>query len=222
MDRPPKAAGLRVVWGSYADIDSQPVRQHNLHRCATPSRVAAQYVVIPLVVPLLILFGLTWFQRTTDLDLAACRQFPMNEAPYFPYLNADPWLFLYRFGTIPGLVLGIGGAVIAALAYFSRRLRAYRQPCLFIAMLLALGPGLLVNGLLKPISDRPRPCELVEFGGVEQFIPMLSTDTDERERSKSFPSGHASMGFYLLAPAFWCMGATGVGRWRSCYSTTQK
>jgi len=205
MDRPSKAPGLRVVWGNLAeDGDSLPLRAADSHSHTNRLSAVSQYLLLPLV----ILFGLTWVFRVTDLDLIACRLFSMEQAPYFPYLNANPWLFLYHFGTIPGLAMGFGGAAIAVLGCCSiligsgHRLRVYRRPCLFAVLLLALGPGLIVNGLLKPLSERPRPCQLVEFGGDEPFVRVLSTYAHGKETSKSFPSGHASMGFFLLAPAF--------------------
>jgi membrane-associated PAP2 superfamily phosphatase len=71
---------------------------------------------------------------------------------------------------------------------------------LFLAATLALGPGLLVNGIFKPNWGRPRPHQTVEFGGKQAFVAVWGMGTSRY--SKSFPSGHASMGFYLMAPAF--------------------
>ena len=42
---------------------------------------------------------------------------------------------------------------------------------LFQMLIFLLGPGLIVNGLLKPIWGRARPFQVVEFGGVAQFTP---------------------------------------------------
>ena len=39
----------------------------------------------------------------------------------------------------------------------------------FLALTLALGPGLLVNGLIKEHSHRPRPFQTQDFGGTWQF-----------------------------------------------------
>jgi membrane-associated PAP2 superfamily phosphatase len=66
--------------------------------------------------------------------------------------------------------------------------------------MLALGPGLLVNGILKPQWCRPRPCQTECFGGTQAFVGVWGMGSSQR--SKSFPSGHASMGFFLMAPAF--------------------
>jgi membrane-associated PAP2 superfamily phosphatase len=71
---------------------------------------------------------------------------------------------------------------------------------LFLAALLALGPGLAVNGVLKPYWSRPRPKEIKAFGGTQEYISVWQRGP--LGVGKSFPSGHASMGFYLMAPAF--------------------
>jgi lipid A 4'-phosphatase len=66
---------------------------------------------------------------------------------------------------------------------------------------LALGPGMMINGIGKPGWQRPRPVQIDQFGGARQFV--LVGDLGEVSREcRSFPSGHASMGFFLMAPAF--------------------
>jgi membrane-associated PAP2 superfamily phosphatase len=71
---------------------------------------------------------------------------------------------------------------------------------LFLAALLALGPGLIVNGIFKPYLCRPRPHQVTDFGGQQTFVAAWGMGTSVE--GKSFPCGHASMGFYLMAPAF--------------------
>ena len=69
----------------------------------------------------------------------------------------------------------------------------------FLALTLALGPGLLVNGLLKEHWSRPRPGEVVEFGGS-----LAPTPWDPRgrcEQNCSFVSGETSGAAWTVAPA---------------------
>jgi membrane-associated PAP2 superfamily phosphatase len=69
--------------------------------------------------------------------------------------------------------------------------------------MLACGPGLLINSLLKPHCHRPRPNQIAEFGGSQSFVPVLMIGKPAADMDfKSFPSGHASMGFFLMTPAF--------------------
>ena len=71
---------------------------------------------------------------------------------------------------------------------------------LFLAISLALGPGLLVNTVLKDHSHRPRPVQVLEFGGMLPFRPFYSFDGACR-RNCSFVSGEGSAAFWTVAPA---------------------
>jgi membrane-associated PAP2 superfamily phosphatase len=97
-------------------------------------------------------------------------------------------------------VLGFSGLVCAVIGCWFRRSATWAKVGLFLALSLALGPGLLVNGLLKPHWNRPRPNQIRQFGGQFDFVNVLGRISYEQARS--FPCGHASMGFYLMAPAF--------------------
>jgi membrane-associated phospholipid phosphatase len=100
--------------------------------------------------------------------------------------------------------------VLLLLAYAARRRNfrrlgfARRGPdgraILFLVATLALGPGLLVNGLLKENSHRPRPEQTVEFGGPWRFRPFENFDGDCRSNC-SFASGEVSASAWTLAPA---------------------
>ena len=155
-----------------------------------------------VLLQILVLAGLTMLIRCFDLDIRVNRFFFDANTGQFPALHANPWLFVYRYGPIPGLVLGIGATAMFAASFVWTRCRPFRERCAILALVLALGPGLIVNGLLKPSWHRPRPCDLTEFGGSAEFVPVLELGVASEAIHKSFPSGHASMGFYLLAPVF--------------------
>ena len=61
----------------------------------------------------------------------------------------------------------------------------------FITGLYVLGPGLLVNGLLKEYSGRARPAYVDEFGGEQRFTPAFQF-TDQCDGNCSFVSGEGS------------------------------
>jgi lipid A 4'-phosphatase len=71
---------------------------------------------------------------------------------------------------------------------------------LFLALSLMLGPGLLVNGVLKEVSHRPRPAQVVEFGGADAFRPWYQFD-GACGHNCSFVSGETAGATWLLAPA---------------------
>jgi membrane-associated PAP2 superfamily phosphatase len=64
----------------------------------------------------------------------------------------------------------------------------------------ALGPGVVVNLVLKDHAHRPRPVHVREFGGDEDFRPVLRFD-GTCPRNCSFVSGEGSAAFWTLAPA---------------------
>ncbi|MDF2116886.1 phosphatase PAP2 family protein [Roseiarcaceae bacterium H3SJ34-1] len=73
----------------------------------------------------------------------------------------------------------------------------------FMLISLALGPGLLVNGVLKEVSHRPRPFHVTQvqgLGGKWDFRPWYRFD-GQCESNCSFVSGEASAAMWTLAPA---------------------
>lgn len=116
---------------------------------------------------------------------------------------------LYEFGKTwrqPALFLGLGGLVFALASPRFTALRKYRRAAIFLPLFLATGPGLIVNACLKDHWARPRPCQIHEFGGVFTFQqPWQPGDPHESipgTKKPSFPSGHAAMGFFMIAPWF--------------------
>jgi lipid A 4'-phosphatase len=75
------------------------------------------------------------------------------------------------------------------------------KAAIFLLAALALGPGLLVNTILKDHWGRARPAQLVEFGGSKNFTPAL-LPADQCVSNCSFPAGHPAIGFYLVSFAF--------------------
>ena len=71
----------------------------------------------------------------------------------------------------------------------------------YVLVCLLVGPGLLVNVVLKDQWGRARPSQVTEFGGTRTFTPALSL-SDQCPRNCSFVSGEASLGFWWLAFGF--------------------
>lgn len=72
---------------------------------------------------------------------------------------------------------------------------------IFLLATLGLGPGLLVNLVLKNNWGRARPRETLGFGGDWPFTPAW-VDADHCSANCSFVSGEAAMSFWLVALAF--------------------
>jgi membrane-associated PAP2 superfamily phosphatase len=148
-----------------------------------------------LLPPALMLLAGTVFFYLTGADIEWMR--PLTEAGKWPGGEFGFWKALYRVGTFPA-ILAAGAAILVLLAGFrSARWARFRRHALFLVLLMAIGPGLLANAVLKDHWGRPRPREVVELGGHERFEPVLSIDP--ASKGKSFPCGHATMGFFFVA-----------------------
>jgi lipid A 4'-phosphatase len=91
-------------------------------------------------------------------------------------------------------------AVAGKLVFPQRRMLIPGRAALFLIATLALGPGVLTNGILKGHSARMRPVDVVELGGKERFTPWWDPRGTCPENC-SFVAGEASGGFWTLAPA---------------------
>ncbi|HTW50710.1 MAG TPA: phosphatase PAP2 family protein [Stellaceae bacterium] len=76
-----------------------------------------------------------------------------------------------------------------------------RNALIFLVAALAIGPGILVNTVLKDHWGRARPYQIEAFGGERQFTPA-PLPADQCKRNCSFVSGHAALGFSLVMFAF--------------------
>jgi membrane-associated PAP2 superfamily phosphatase len=161
----------------------------------------------PVVYPMLGLLLVSLLIRWTDFDLKIAGLFYDRAGKLWTYELAQPWLTIYRQGTLPSIVVGIAGAVVALFGRWLlprprwRESRAIRRAGVFLALMLVLGPGLLVNVGFKHLWGRPRPIQCIEFNGDKEFLPV-GTWARERSHNSSFPSGHAAVAFYLMAPGF--------------------
>ena len=131
-----------------------------------------------------------------DLTLAA----HFYQSGGWPIGEEFPWKFFYLLDRYPALALAFFGMFAACYGFFKPNWRSWRCKGAFLVLLLALGPGLLVNVAFKDHWGRPRPRELLQFGGAKVFQQPWQPGTDGQGRS--FPCGHASAAFYMAAPYF--------------------
>ena len=158
-----------------------------------------KWILVNSLIAGLILGVLTVVFRVTNLDITIESLFYSPERGWF-LQHAHPWDFLYRYGNIPGLVLASGGVIVFAAGFFYRRAVKYRKAALFLGLVMVLGPGLIVNTAFKHYWGRPRPRQIQELGGTQKYLPVWQKGISGE--GKSFPSGHASVAFYLFTPYF--------------------
>jgi len=173
-----------------------PVCLERVRRTATgpAPRSALLRACAPLLGLIVITAGVQWM----DLDRRAAAWF-WDPSGWWRLKKTPTIEFLSDFGCWPALA-AVGGAGIIWLASFVRaQLRPHRRVALFLVMAALVGPGFLVNTVLKKHYGRPRPRDVVLFGGSCSFLPAVTARW--AAPGHSFPSGHAAMGFFWLAPA---------------------
>jgi membrane-associated PAP2 superfamily phosphatase len=135
----------------------------------------------------------------TPLDIVAARPFYRSGAlDRWPLAKELPWSVLYRLAPWITASLVIAGLAALALGLAQGR-GAWRRHGTFLLLSVAVGPGLLVNLVFKDHWDRPRPRDVVEFGGPLHYRPA---PLPRGEGGASFPCGHCSVGF-LYAAGWW-------------------
>lgn len=107
------------------------------------------------------------------------------------------WRILYTFGPWPALLTGLGALVFLVSSFYRSSLARWRRHAWLIILTLGLGPGLLVNVILKDHFGRPRPRQTTEFGGRWAYQTVFEKGLSGR--GKSFPCGHSSMGYVFVA-----------------------
>ncbi|ARJ66944.1 hypothetical protein WV31_15305 [Magnetospirillum sp. ME-1] len=156
---------------------------------------------IAALVPLVLFPGIDIAVSSLFFDPAS-RSFPFRVHPLGEFARKTLPLFLFATA---GLI-GLAGTAAAIL----KRPVAGIRPAMALLVVgsLALGPGLVVNLILKDNWGRARPSTIAQFNAGHQpdrqFTPALVM-SDQCPDNCSFPSGHAALGFWtvslaLLAP----------------------
>jgi len=128
------------------------------------------------------------------------------------FYRADSGFFLAQWGPVRAIYAGVPyltdaivvGLVALYLASLLRGRPIWRidgRNAAFLLLVQALGPGLLVNTVLKDHWGRARPSQVTAFGGTQAFTPA-PLPAASCTRNCSFPAGHPAIGFYLVSLAF--------------------
>lgn len=180
-------------------------------------------------IPVTILVLATIMIAATGADLLVSMPFYIDGK--WPIGEQQPWHLLYLLDRGPSIGLGLCGLAAAIIGSIYKQRRSWVKPGLFLVILLAIGPGLVVNSIFKEYWGRPRPREVAQFGGKKEFLHPWQKGVAHGGRS--FPSGHSSAAFYLTAPFFiyrrrkplvarvWLIGGLSFGLMMSIARITQ-
>lgn len=148
------------------------------------------------LLPLVLILLITPF--TPQIDLAIEHYFFVGG-----HFQSNGFLdFVYTFAVIPGWIIAIGSLLIFILSYQVPYYKPWRYYALLPLLTMIFGAGLIVDKTLKDHWGRPRPKQIEEFGGLQEFRPFYKPNIfHQPEPSKSFPSGHCTMGFLFFSVA---------------------
>lgn len=149
-----------------------------------------------LTLIMLIVSCVFWF---SNLDIYLQSLFFKQSEGWF---LKDYFLFagIYQYGPYLSFLIFLASIILLPLSYFIDYLKKYRKSFIFIILFLTIGSGLIVNSLFKDHWGRPRPREIMEFGGGYRFIHHWVMGP--LGKNSSFPSGHASVAFFMIFPYF--------------------
>jgi lipid A 4'-phosphatase len=142
-------------------------------------------LLVGLIGATLLVFGL-W----PGLDLATAGYF--HDQSGFPVASNPVTERLRNFfwdGTLIAPLLAL--AMFLLTLWRKRALILRAREWGFVLALFLLGPGLVVNGILKAHWGRARPYDVVDFGGTAQFTPAWQI-SDQCAANCSFVSGEGA------------------------------
>lgn len=134
--------------------------------------------------------------RISELFYEPGQGFPVAREPFF--------MAIRRLGQL--LPVGVVAALLATVAVRLARRAPFSglsdRALAFLGLCFAIGPGLIVNLILKSHWGRARPVATDVFGGKAPFTPAWLPSNSCTESCASFVSGEASTAMVLIAFAF--------------------
>lgn len=156
-------------------------------------------IVLDWFLPVVFLTVATVYIRKSGIDVSLQTHFYKDNVGWIGGVQ-NPWLFLKTYGTGPALAMTIVSLGVLFASFWVKRIAGYRYVALFFVAVMLVGPGLIVNSVFKQHWGRPRPLDLQEFNRDSDFVEVWSLPVPGA--GASFPSGHASVAFYLFTPYF--------------------
>lgn len=118
------------------------------------------------------------------------------------FIYRNNFFVQFLFHLIPWLT--ISSSCILLIFYFVARYLQnilLQKSIIYIIFTALIGPGFVVNYILKEYMGRARPVQVKEFGGNRSFTNALHI-ANQCEHNCSFSSGHAAMGYSYTSIAY--------------------
>ncbi len=97
-------------------------------------------------------------------------------------------------------ISAVGCFLLWMLSAVVVRLKPWRFALAFVAIATTVGPGIVVDTVVKDGFQRARPSQVQDFGGIRQFTPALQV-AQQCTSNCSFVSGHTASAFMVAGLA---------------------
>jgi lipid A 4'-phosphatase len=154
-----------------------------------------------LIIFSILLFSLAITPALSDLDLfLAGKFFTVGDANSGWIVGREaPWRQLYQYGELPPVIFALCALAGYAASRFGKISEKYAKPCMVVILTAVIGPGILVNCVLKEYWGRPRPADIVAFDGKSNYREAWQPGGPGS--GKSFTCGHCAMAFSMTSGA---------------------
>ncbi|MGR8930109.1 MAG: phosphatase PAP2 family protein [Gammaproteobacteria bacterium] len=148
-----------------------------------------------------LMIGTTLLFWWTDLDkrMAAIFYVPQNPQQPWPYQSVGFVKIFYDYAFPFTVISGLTSLTVYIVGHFHLYTYRFRRRALYILLVIALGPGVVVNLIVKDHWGRPRPVHVHEFGGELDYVPPAKMG---HTPDKSFVCGHCSVGYAFFVLYF--------------------
>ena len=133
-----------------------------------------------------------------ELDIKFSRLFYVKG-----FIYAHNWFVVAVFEAIPCFTKIFTFICLSYIlfAYNNKKYVDTTPWAIYLVIAALLGPGLVVNTILKDNFGRARPRNIKEFNGAHTFSKVFMV-SNQCNKNCSFPSGHAAMGYYFSSVAY--------------------
>jgi lipid A 4'-phosphatase len=136
----------------------------------------------------------TYFSSAIDTYVAGLFY---NQQIHLFYGEMHQWVELI-YSVVPYItVLIIVLSIVGILYGILNKNNSVKKTSIIVILALIIGPGLFVNVLFKDYWGRARPYQVLR--DYQKYTPFYIPQI-KHPKNNSFPSGHASIGFFLGVP----------------------
>ncbi len=164
-------------------------------------------VFLVILIPIAIFTVLFYF---FDWDIAIASQFWNSTDKWF-LGDLQPWAFFRDWLEKPIVVVAAIALLLFLISFLKlkdsskffrvvTKLKAIRLELLFIVLVIVIGDGLIVNAILKEFWGRPRPRDILQFGGDYAYIPLWTFGP--AGDNSSFTCGHCAAAWSFIVFGF--------------------